>query len=814
MSSPVKRLTSVLLALFALACAEDDYTRQYADKPIADSYDELDVRALEHLGATRVDRGVNFGVYSEAAERVHLYLFDDPEAELPTRDIEMTRFGDVWNVYVEGVGLGQHYGFVAWGPNWRYDPQWKPGTIHGFVADVDAEGNRFNPNKLLLDPYARAFHRDHDWSKGSTASGPARAESTIAAASKAIVVESDYVWSEAAAEFVAKRKAGAFARHGWNDLVIYEVHAKGFTASAASGVEFPGSYRGFAEKASYLAELGINAVELMPVHEKPLDGGYWGYQTLNFFMPEYSYAFPFDASPQQMRELVRQDPARVIDEFKAMVDELHQRGIEVIIDVVYNHTGEGGFWREKLEQDDHVLDADLDLTNFDPKEVAGLYSFRGLDNAAYYALDADNQTYWNNTGVGNQTRTNHLPFKKLIIDSLRWWVTELQVDGFRFDLAPVLAAKDLDYNTREQLAKTVLQEIIDDPILRAANVRIIAEPWAVGPGDWAFMLGQFPKAADGSGVAWYEWNGQFRDWWRDFVNGDVPLNHGVGPIDGGGTLTGSAALFEDDGRAPYHTVNFVTVHDGFTMYDLFSYAEKRNKCGPLNPVCCSDPFSPFCDRDSGESNNRSRDWGDEGLKRQQMRNMFTAMLVSHGTPMLYGGDEWMRTQLGNNNAYSSGADNAFNWFDWGAWGASDERNRMFDFVKKLVQFRHEHAYAFAPSAYGQSAPFAWKNAANADMTASDWGERHVAMHYYDASKGPELLLLINMESAWVPFTLPGGRTWRRVVDTQGYFDSDAYMTSEGAAPRVSHNIDPMRLVEVPTATYDVPAYSIVILEAE
>ncbi len=785
------------LSMCSLACS-DDYAQLYHTEPMAPSLNENDIEALAHLGPTLIDQGANFGVYSQKATDVELLLFDDPESDRPTKRIPMERFGNVWNIYVEGVGLGQHYGYIAWGPNWVKDPDWYPGSIHGFIADVDDEGNRFDPNKLLFDPYSVAIHRDHDWSKGSTASGPARTELTWAAASKSVIVKSKYEWSENESRWRELRKDPNSDGHTYKDLIVYEVHPKGFTASTASAVEHPGTFRGIGEKAQYLEDLGITAVELMPVMEKPLDGTYWGYNTINFFAPELSF------SSLHERE-------EVIDEFKWMVDQLHQHGLEVILDVVYNHTGEGGLWRQKIAQDDVILDNSVELINYDAKEVAGIYSFRGLDNAAYYALGDDPHYFWDQTGVGNQTRCNNEPMRKLIIDSLHYWATQMHVDGFRFDLAPILGAKDLDYNEWDAQS-SVLQQIVDDPVLREYNTRLIAEPWSLAH----FKLGDFPSASDDSGVAWYEWNGNFRDVWRAFANfDDRALNTPEGPIDIGGALTGSEPLFGDDGRKPYHSVNFITAHDGFTMYDLFSYNEKRNLCGPLNPICCSDPTNPFCDPLSGEDNNRSRDWGsdNEGFKRQMMRAMFVAMLISHGTPMLLGGDEWMRTQLGNNNAYSTSADNPYNWFDWGTWQADDAKVRMHDFVRKMIHFRRDHCYAFCRHDYGQGAPFAWKTPTNQDMGGGDWSGRVLMQHYYDPSFGPELLIMINMDPQnSVSFVLPQGRSWVRVVDTQEYFDSDEYISDTGD-PKKSHNIwtqDP----EAVTGQYSVLSRAVVILEAK
>jgi len=778
-------------------CAAEDYAALYETSPVAPSFNQNDVMALEYLGPLLVDQGASFTVYSQRATRIDLALFDDPESDLPTQQFSMARFGDVWSIYVEGVGLGQHYGYIAWGANWPEDPRWYPGSVHGFVADVDAAGNRFNPNKLLLDPYAKMYHRDHDWGRGSLGTGAHRTSLTYGAASKNVIVESTYLWSNHEAAYRLNRQNPNWVGHRWQDLILYEVHPKGFTASPASGVEHPGTYRGMGEKADYLADLGITGVELMPVHEKPggNDGGYWGYQTLNFFQPEVTYAWDNE------RE-------EAIDEFKWMVDELHQRGIEVILDVVYNHTGEGGLWRDKRET------GGGGSVPLDSEEVASLYSYRGLDNNAYYALSVDNRGYWNNTGVGNQTRPNFTPMRRLIMDSLRYWVEEMHVDGFRFDLAPVLGEIDGDYNNWDNPANTVLQDIIDDPVLQRYNTRIISEPWSINQ----FRIGDFPRSSTNPTIAWYDWNAHFRDFWRSFVNEDSHLmNQPEGPVDLGASLTGSSSIFEWKG-GPHLSLNFITIHDGFTMYDLVSFNNKENLCGPLNPVCCVNPYDPFCDPNSGEDHNRSRDWGmnHEEIKRQQMRNLFTALLIARGTPMILGGDEWMRTQFGNNNAYTTGADNYWNWFQWGVWEPSNFRNRMFDFVRGLNRFRKEHSEALAPASYTDAPPMSWKDAGNNELGGGDWGRKHVMMHYYSAS--PELLILINMEpynpddpgpAPEISFSLPSGRSWVRVIDTQAYFDSDEYLLTQ-PDPKRSANIGP---VPVTGSTYGVKNLTIVVLEA-
>jgi glycogen operon protein len=403
---------------------------------------------------------------------------------------------------------------------------------------------------------------------------------------------------------------------------------------------------------------------------------------------------------------------------------------------------------------------------------------------------------------------------RLILDSLHWWVEEMHVDGFRFDLAAILGEKDLDYNNWDDPANTILQDIVDDEVLLAHDTRIIAEPWSAG--GYYTSIGGFPASSVDQSVAWGEWNASFRDWWRDILNNDDwVLNDAENGLDGGGVITGSYDRYAANGRLPYHTVNFVACHDGFPLYDLFSYDEKVNTCGPLNPTCCDDPYSVWCDTASGDDNNRSRDWGTdaEEFKRQLMRNAFVAMMISHGTPMLYGGDEWLRTQYGNNNAYSTAADNEWNWFRWGEWSAQDERNRMADFVAKIVSFRRSHTYALSPSDWGAGMAYAWKDATNSGDP--DWSGRHLMMHYYDdgSNLGNELVILVNMERSDVTFTLPTGIDWGCVVDTQTYYDADETLAELGSSTTTSSNIDLSGSVPI-DGSYTVTASSIVILEEQ
>lgn len=748
------------------------------------------------LGATPHADGVNIAVSSEIADAVEVCLFDseggEQRVELPGHTAH------IWHGFLPDVQVGQRYGLRVQGP-------WNPG-----------EGLRCNPAKLLLDPHATAVDGEVAWGEevfGHHFDDPDACNDADSAAAmpKCVVTDRDFDWS-------GDRRLEV----PLTDTVIYETHVKGLTKRHPEvPEEIRGTYAGLAHPAitGYLTDLGVTAVELLPVHQfvqdsHLLDRGlrnYWGYNSIGFLAPHGDYSSAGTAGGQ-------------VDEFKAMVKALHAAGLEVILDVVYNHTGEGGLWRSRryIDNLDIAPGVSARSIEFAPNEVANVMSFRGLDNAAYYALSEDNQEFWNNTGVGNGTRPNHTPMRRLILDSLHFYVEELHVDGFRFDLAAILGEKDRDYNAWDDPANTVLQDIIDDPVLLALNTRIIAEPWSAhgsyGPlplvgtypcARYGCLNGAYPASTENDHVGWYEWNADFRHWWRSFVNFDNwKMNSVEGPADGGFTMTGSEGLYGWNGRRPYHSINYITAHDGFTMYDLVSFNEKQNACGPLNSICCDAPASPWCEIDSGDSDNRSRDWGqdNEALKRQLMRNWFLAMMISHGTPMLLGGDEWMRTQFGNNNAYSTGADNEWNWFRWGEWRASKERTRMHDFVRQVIRFRKEHAYAFSPAAYDERAPFAWKDTGNNDKTT--WDNRTVMVHYWDASVGPELAILINMERDWVEFTLAAERTWHRLIDTQEYFET------RGPDDESTGNVDLDGTDVVPDATYRVPGSTMVVLRAE
>lgn len=775
---------------------------------IAPSYKDLSPdEYMDILGAKVVDEGINFAVYSENATRIEVLLFNDPEADLPKARIPLTKSSsNVWTVYVAGLGVGQHYGYVAWGPNWPYQEDFSPGSDIGYITDCDDAGNRFNPNKLLIDPYTRRIHRDFDWTKGNAGSGNKRNVSSWGAAAKSVVITSDYVWSDAETAWRENRMKGdAFEGHSQSDLIIYEVHPKGFTKGAGSDVSVPGTFKGVGEKAKYLKELGITAVQLMPVMEKPENGTYWGYNTLAFFAPEQQYADPNN------KEL-----NGVMDEFKAMVEALHAEGIEVILDVVYNHTGEGGFWGSKLARFNNSFSYAWD-DGFDDLSLTLIFSFRGLDNAAYYELGSQEKpelgkcAYYDDTGVGNQVRTNHIPFRRLIIDNLRFWVEEMHVDGFSFDLAAVLGVKDLEPATFDP-ASSVLQDIIDDPILQKHNTRIIAEPWRMGQA----RLGGFPASSQKENFGWFELNSDFRDTWRRLINFD---NQSLTSVNVKSALTGSEDLFNPNRRKPYHSVNFVTGHDGFTLFDLVSYNEKHNRGGPLNPICLSYPASPFCNLAAGEDNNDSRNWCDcnevdgcndpfgYALKRQMIRNFFVATLFSQGTPMILGGDEWMRTQYGNNYAYLDAADNEFNWFSWSNWKPDQERQRMFDFVKNAIALRKSLAPRFSPDGY-EEVEFL-----HPDGGAPDWHSRSVMMHWPQNGDLPAVVSLINMDIAnEVTFKLPEvADGWQVAVDTQLYYDWSDYIGDKDNK-RISYNINPWGDAVLESNNYGVKSRTIVILK--
>jgi glycogen operon protein len=562
------------------------------------------------LGANCVEGGVNFALFAAHATGVRLQLFDADGVTLRAEVRLSHRTRNVWHVFVAGLGPGQHYGFRVEGP---YQP---------------AQGLRHNPCKLLIDPWARALSgpcRIVDGrALGYDAGSPLRdlapdPRDDAEIVPKAIVVdESAFDW-----------EGDKALNLPLETLVIYEVHVKGYTAHPSSGVTHPGTYLGFIERIPHLRELGINAVELLPVQARAdesflLERGlsnYWGYNTIAFFAPEPSYGSG-------------QSPGCEVNEFKMLVRALHRAGIEVILDVVFNHSAEGS-------------------------ELGPTLSLRGVDNPSYYRLvgppEQPGRYNANDTGCGNTLDATQPATIRLIMDALRYWVQVMHVDGFRFDLAAVLGRQGAGFSRNSALFDAIAQ----DPVLM--GVKLIAEPWDLG----AYEVGNFP-------IDWSEWNGRFRDTVRRFVKGDS----GQLP-DLGWRLTGSADLYGDDGRSPDNSINFVTCHDGFTLGDLVSYDGKHNEANGEG------------NRD-GSDDNHSWNCGVEGptadaailaLRRRQARNHLCLLLLSLGTPMLLGGDEFGRTQQGNNNAYCQ--DNAITWFDW---DQAARESGLTRFLARLIEF--------------------------------------------------------------------------------------------------------------------------------
>ncbi|MFG1990507.1 glycogen debranching protein GlgX [Actinoplanes sp. NPDC048988] len=660
------------------------------------------------LGATYDGGGTNFALFSEVAERVELCLFDDDGVE--TRIDLPEREALVWHGYLPRVVPGQRYGYRVHGP---YDP---------------ANGLRCNPNKLLLDPYAKAIDGRNDWNQALFSYNfgepdSVNDEDSAPYAQKSVVINPFFDWGN-----------DRPLKIPFHQTVIYEAHVKGMTQRHPDIPEdVRGTYSGLAHPAmiKYLQKLGVTAVELMPVHQFVHDStlidrgltNYWGYNTIGFFAPHNGYA-SFDGHGGQVQE------------FKSMVKALHQAGIEVILDVVYNHTAEGNHLGPTL-------------------------SFRGIDNPAYYRLvDDQKQYYYDTTGTGNSLNVRHHESLRLIMDSLRYWVTEMHVDGFRFDLAAALAR---EFHAVDRLA-AFFDLVNQDPVV--SQVKLIAEPWDVGDG--GYQVGGFPPL-------WTEWNGRYRDSVRDFWRGE-PSSLG----EFASRFTGSSDLYEIDGRRPIASINFVTAHDGFTLNDLVSYNEKHNDAnGEEN-------------RD-GESHNRSWNCGVEGptddaeivaLRERQKRNFLATLLLSQGVPMIAHGDELGRTQMGNNNVYCQ--DNEIAWVDW-----VDARNQdiLTGFTSRLLELRAKHPifrrrrfFTGDPVTDDKIPDIAWLRRDGQPMTEADWNTRSgMTMTVFLNGHGiPErdalgeaiiddsFLILFNPLGERVAFTLPDrqfGRTWEVVVNT-------------------------------------------------
>lgn len=563
------------------------------------------------LGSNYDGNGVNFSLFSENATGVQLCLFDENNNQTHCVPV-VERTHDIWHVYIPGLKPGQMYGFRVHGP---YAPE---------------EGHRFNPGKLLIDPYAKALSGTEDWDDALF--GYQVGEDDLSYGEKdscpfvpkSVVIDDHFHWL-----------GDSQLKIPLNKTIIYEVHVKGFTKRFPNiPEEIKGTYAAMRhpEVINYLKKLGVNAVELMPIHhfihdrhlvEKGLSN-YWGYNTINFFAPHPEYSSVAKMGVEQ------------IYEFKNMVKSLHEAGIEVILDVVYNHTGEGS-------------------------EMGPTLSFRGIDNASYYRLVDDNKRYYMDfTGTGNTLNTVHPQVLRLIMDSLRYWVNEMHVDGFRFDLAPALAR---EFNHVDKWG-SFFDVIRQDPVL--SQVKLIAEPWDIG--EDGYQVGNFPQG-------WLEWNARYRDVMREFWKGE---KNRLGEF--AWRLTGSSDLYYDDRRRPVASVNFITAHDGFTLHDLVSYNKKHNQANGEN-------------NNDGESHNRSWNCGVEGptedekiiqLRRRQMRNFLSTLFLSQGVPMLLAGDEMARTQMGNNNSYCQ--DNELSWLDW-----ENMDHELVEFTSRLIHLKLEHA---------------------------------------------------------------------------------------------------------------------------
>ena len=653
------------------------------------------------LGSTWDGEGVNFSLFSEHAEAVELCLFDDDGRESRISVTERTAYN--WHCYLPGMEPGQRYGYRVHGP---YEPE---------------QGHRFNPAKLLIDPYAKAIDGPVDWGAANalpyvpdgtdTADLTPDSEDSAPAIPRSVVVDPSFDWEDDSPPGTP-----------WNQTIIYEAHVKGFTqCHPFVRDDLRGTYAGLAsdEAIGHLCALGVTAVELLPVHHIANEvflhdrglSNYWGYSSIGYLAPHGQYA-----ASGRRGEQVR--------EFKGLVKAMHRAGIEVILDVVYNHTAEGN-------------------------QLGPMLSFKGVDNTTYYRLVPDEPgLYMDFTGTGNSLNVVNPSVLRMIMDSLRYWVIDCHVDGFRFDLASALARELYDVDRLSAFFDVIHQ----DPVL--SQVKLIAEPWDVGPG--GYQVGNFP-------ILWTEWNGIYRDVIRDFWRGKA------GVADLSARLAGSSDLYQDDGRTPFASINFITAHDGFTLADLVSYNEKHNEANKE-------------DNQDGTDDNRSWNCGAEGptddpaiiaLRARQRRNLITTLLLSQGVPMLLSGDEFCRTQQGNNNAWCQ--DNELSWLDW---NHDEEAAEQLAFARRAIALRRDHpvfrrrTFLAGESTDDSGLPDAWWfRADGAAMASAEWEQhanRIVGLFLngegfgYRGSHGQELrddsfLLLFNGHHEDVTFTLPTAR---------------------------------------------------------
>jgi isoamylase len=667
-------------------------------------------------GASWDGNGTNFAIFSAHATKIEVCLFDD-KGEHEQQRIELPECtNQIWHGSLPEVGPGTVYGYRVYGP---YEPE---------------NGHRFNPNKLLLDPYAVAYIGELKWDPAvfgyqmeSMDDLTFDERDSAPFVPKCVVVDPNFDWGRTPGR--ERRGSPKQLAVPFNDTIIYELHVRGYTKKHPAVPKYlRGTYCGLAQPAvlDHIKSLGVTSIELLPIHafindSHLLDQGltnYWGYNSIGYFAPDPSYAY---------------DPAQTLRELKEMVAHVHQAGMEVILDVVYNHTAEGN-------------------------ERGPTLSFKGIDNASYYRLMPDNPRYYiNHTGAGNTVNLSHPRVIQMVTDSLRYWVEQVQVDGFRFDLGTILAREPNGFDNQSGFLKACSQ----DPVLN--TVKMIAEPWDCGPG--GYQVGEFPPG-------WAEWNDKFRDDVRGFWKGDLPAAALTK------RLCASTAIFNQQGRRPWASINFITAHDGFTLNDLVSYNEKHNEANGEG-------------NQDGNSNTSSWNCGVEGptddpeinrLRRRQMRNLLATLLLSQGTPMMVAGDEFARTQQGNNNAYCQ--DNDISWVDWTLMG---KNKSLVRFVQKLTSLRHHYPILrrnlFLTGEYNEELgvkDVTWINANGAEMEDANWGDsgmrcfgmlmdgRAQTTGLHQRGHEATLLMVINGHFDLVKFTLPecpGGNTWKLLIDT-------------------------------------------------
>jgi isoamylase len=673
--------------------------------------------ATSPLGATVLSGGVNFSLFSRNATGVELLLFDRVDDARPARVIEIDpsagRAYYYWHVFVPGVEAGQVYAYRVWGPS---DP---------------GNGLRFDPMKVLLDPYGRAVAVPENYSRAAAA---IEGENAAVAMKSVVVDTAAYDW-----------EGDVRPQRPSSRSIIYEMHVRGFTQHPSSGVveSRRGTYAGLIDKIPYLHQLGITAVELLPVfqydpHDAPAGRvNYWGYAPVSFFSPHHSYSS-------------RQDPLGPADEFRDMVKALHRAGLEVILDVVFNHTAEGDHRGPTL-------------------------SFRGIDNSTYYILERDRSYYSNYSGTGNTLNANHPIVRRLIVDSLRYWVEAMHVDGFRFDLASILSRDEFGYPMPKP---PVLWDIESDPVL--AGTKLIAEAWdAAG----LYQVGSFV------GDSWREWNGRFRDDVRSFFRGD---ERSVPPL--ADRLLGSPAIYGHKGREVEQSVNFVTCHDGFTLNDLVSYSQKRNDANGE-------------DNRDGSNDNRSANWGAEGptddpaiesLRNRQVKNFFATTMLSLGLPMMVMGDEVRRSQRGNNNAYSQ--DNEISWFDWSLLAKYADIHRFVTLLNERRVLRNVEAERqhLSLEQLLRTATKAWHGV---KLGQPDWSSSSHSLAFSAESPFEKIWVYVILNAYWgaLDFELPSagsnGGSWRRWIDTSLDSPHDIVEWPEAPAmPGASYHAEPRSVV--------------------